>query len=86
MPLSEYERKLKALVDFARQNSGTSGARAIRSIVNDLEGNGPLGELLHSLDRDRFDQVIKLFVEFRNAGRKLPYNSIHASARHELGL
>lgn len=84
--MSEYTRKLEALVDWVRANPGTSGARAIRKIVMDLEGEGPIGELLHSVDQELFDRVIDLLVEFRNTGRSEPFNAIHSQARERLLL
>ena len=84
--MSEYTRKLDALVDWVRANPGTGGARAIRKVVMDLEGEGPIGELLFTLDQELFDQVIDLLVEFRNTGRSEPFNAIHVQARERLLL
>lgn len=84
--MSEYTRKLNALVDWVRANPGTGGARAIRKIVMDLEGEGPIGELLFTLDDQLFEQVIDVLVEFRDTGRSEPFNAIHSQARERLLL
>ena len=84
--MSEYTRKLDALVDWARANPGTGGARAIRKVVMDLEGEGPIGELLFSVDQELFDRVIDLLVEFRATGRSESFNAIHSQARERLLL
>jgi hypothetical protein len=47
----------------------------------DLEGNGPVGEMLHSLDRSNFDMVIDLLIEFRDSGRHERFNTLHRKAR-----
>ncbi len=78
--MSIYQEKLNAICDEIESMPGTSGARALRSIVMDLNGDGPVGELLHSLDHERFEQVIDLFLEFKRTGRRESFNAIHAKA------
>ncbi|MDN7880047.1 hypothetical protein [Burkholderia aenigmatica] len=82
--MSKYSDKLNAICDDAEALSGTGGARALRKIVMDLEGDGPIGELLHTLDQDRFNAVIDLLVEFKRSGRLEGFNALHASARARL--
>lgn len=76
-----YAEKLSNVVNTAKRLSGTAGGRALRKIINDLEGNGPIGELLFSLDKERFDMVIDLLQEFRRSGRYVAFNSLHSTAR-----
>lgn len=76
-----YEERLERIVSFVRKNSGTAGSRALAKIVRDLEGDGPIGELMFSLDQEFFNEVIALLVEFRVSGRYLAFNSIHSNAR-----
>lgn len=82
--MSLYQDKLNAICADIESMPGTSGARALRSIVMDLEGNGPVGELLHSLDQKLFEKAIDLFLEFKRTGRRESYNAIHAAARVRL--
>jgi hypothetical protein len=79
--MSEYERKLAELIEWARLNPGTAGARTIRKIVFDLEGEGPVGAILHSIDSALFGKVIEVLVEFRKTGKNESFNSIHRAAR-----
>lgn len=82
--MSEYERRLDELVDWARSNPGTAGARTIRKVVFDLEADGPVGEMLFSVDEELFLKIIELLVEFRRSGRGQSFNSIHRAARDRL--
>lgn len=82
--MSVYEAKLTKICESIESMPGTGGARALRSIVMDLEGNGPVGELLHTLDQNYFEMVIDLFQEFRSSGRYESFNSIHREARERL--
>lgn len=79
--MSLYQEKLNAICADIESIPGTGGARALRSIVMDLNGDGPVGELLHTLDQERFEQVIDLFLEFKRTGRRESFNAIHATAR-----
>lgn len=79
--MSAYETKLNDICNAIKSMPGTGGERALRAIIMDLEGNGPVGELLHTLDQSYFKMVIDLFLEFRNTGRYEAFNSIHSSAR-----
>lgn len=79
--MSIYQEKLNAICADIESMPGTGGARALRSIVMDLNSNGPVGELLHSLDQERFEKVIDLFIEFKRTGRRESFNAIHAAAR-----
>ncbi len=79
--MSAYESKLNNILDAIKSMPGTGGERALQAIVMDLEGNGPVGELLHTLDQNYFMMVIDLFQEFRSTGRYEAFNSIHCSAR-----
>lgn len=82
--MTTYINKLDALCAWAEAHPGCGGTRAIRKIVMDLEGEGPIGELLHTLDAKLFSQVLDLFVEFRRSGRNQSFNSIHRAARQRL--
>ena len=82
--MSTYSDKLNAICDDAERLTGTGGGRALRKIVMDLGGDGPIGELLHTLDQDRFNAVIALLVEFKQTGRLEGFNALHANARARL--
>lgn len=82
--MSTYESKLNNICDKIKSMSGTAGARALRAIVMDLEGDGPIGEMLHSLDAKNFEMAIVL-QEFKRTGRYEHFNTIHAQARERLG-
>lgn len=76
-----YAQKLEKVVSAARQIPGTSGARALKKIITDLEGKGPVGELMFSLDQHYFDMVVDLLQEFRRTGKYMAFNSLHSTAR-----
>ncbi len=82
--MSAYTDKLNALCNWALTHPGCGSTRAIEKIVMDLEGDGPVGELLHTLDATLFAQVLDLFVEFKATGRSEAFNSIHGAARGRL--
>jgi hypothetical protein len=79
--MSKYSDKLFALCDEADRLTGTGGGRALRKIIMDLESDGPIGELMFTLDDKRFNQVIELLVEFRHSGRHERFNALHEEAR-----
>lgn len=79
--MTTYGEQLNALCKWAEAHPGCGGARAIEKIVMDLEGTGPVGELLHTLDMKLFRQVLDLFAEFKRTGRNEAFNTIHRSAR-----
>lgn len=76
-----YAQKLEKVVNAARQIPGTSGARALKKIITDLEGKGPVDELMFSLDQHYFDMVVDLLQEFRRTGKYMAFNSLHSTAR-----
>jgi hypothetical protein len=82
--MGPYERKLNELVALTNSLEGTSGSRALRAIIKDLSGHGPISELLYTLDRQKFDKVIELLVEFRDRGRNEPFNDLHEQAVQRL--
>lgn len=82
--MSTYTDKLDELCNWALSNPGTAGARAIRKVITDLEGDGPVGEIMHSVDSELFTKIIGLLVEFRRTGCREPFNSIHHKARKRL--
>lgn len=84
--MSAYTDKLDDLCKFAQENPGTAGARAIRKVVADLEGDGPIGDTLHSVDNELFTKIIGVLIEFRKSGCREGFNSIHADARERLEL
>lgn len=84
--MSDYTDKLDELCKWANENPGTAGARTIRKVVRDLEGDGPIGDTLHSVDANLFNKIIDLLIEFRQSGRLEAFNSIHANARARLGI
>jgi hypothetical protein len=78
--MGPYERKLNELVAVTNSLQGTGGSRALKAIIKDLNGHGPISELLYTLDRENFDRVIDLLVEFRDRGRNEPFNELHEQA------
>lgn len=82
--MSIYEDKLDNICAVIEKVSGTAGERALKKIIMDLEGDGPIGELLHSLDENNFKSVIDLLIEFRVSGRREAFNSIHFKARERI--
>ncbi|MBK4737862.1 hypothetical protein [Noviherbaspirillum pedocola] len=78
--MGPYERKLNELVAVTNSLQGTGGSRALKAIIKDLNGHGPISELLYTLDRENFDRVIDLLVEFRNRGREEAFNDLHEEA------
>jgi hypothetical protein len=82
--MSKYSEKLDAVVKDAVALYGTGGGRALHKIIMDLEGQGPIGELLHTLDQERFNRVIDLLVEFRRSGRLEGFNALHDAARQRI--
>jgi hypothetical protein len=78
--MGPYERKLNELVAVTNSLQGTGGSRALKTIIKDLSGHGPISELLYTLDRQNFDRVIDLMVEFRNRGREEAFNDLHEQA------
>ena len=79
-----YGELLAEVVAMAQAIPGTGGHRALRKIVFDLEGDGALGELLHTLDTPRYLQVMEMLREFRISGIAEPFNRLHAEARQAL--
>ncbi|MDO8292217.1 MAG: hypothetical protein Q7T29_05070 [Gallionella sp.] len=77
----DYATKLEKVVNAARRIPGTAGARALKKIITDLEGKGPIGELMFSLDQHHFGLVIDLLQEFRRTGKYMAFNSLHSTAR-----
>lgn len=80
----DYKQRLDALVEKSNSMSGTAGQRTLRKVILDLEGDGPIGDLLHSLDRELFMEVIELFLEFKRTGRRMAFNALHYDARNRL--
>ena len=80
----EYQQKLNKVVSVAKEMPGTAGARALKKIIMDLEGNGPIGELMFSLDDEHFNMVINLLQEFRRTGKNMAFNTLHSTARDEV--
>ena len=78
--MGPYQRKLNELVAVTNSLQGTGGSRALKAIIKDLSGHGPISELLYTLDRQNFDRVIDLLVEFRDHGRNEPFNDLHEQA------
>ncbi|MFZ2300772.1 MAG: hypothetical protein WAW10_02760 [Gallionella sp.] len=77
----DYATKLEKVINTAKQMPGTGGARALKKIITDLEGEGPIGELMFGLDKHHFDMVIDLLQEFRRTGKYMAFNSLHSTAR-----
>ncbi len=82
--MGPYEKKLNELVAITNSLEGTSGSRALKAIIKDLPGHGQISELLYTLDRQNFDRVIDLLVEFRDRGRNEPFNDLHEQAAQRL--
>jgi len=83
--MSIYQDKLDAVCSAIEAMPGTSGAAVLRSVVMDLEGKGPIGGMLFSLDAKHFAMVIDLLQEFRRSGREEGFNSLHSAARNRVG-
>lgn len=80
-----YAERLNRLVEKAKVIYGTSGYRALSKIIYDLEGDGPIGELMFTLDRQSWQEVMELLIEFRRTGRALPnFNTLHRKAKARL--
>jgi hypothetical protein len=82
--MGPYERKLSELVAITNSLEGAGSSRALKTIIKDLSGHGPISELLYTLDRQNFDRVIALLVEFRNRGKDEPFNDLHEQALERL--
>ncbi|EIM98718.1 hypothetical protein WQE_22683 [Paraburkholderia hospita] len=82
--MSKYSEKLDTVVKDAVALYGTGGGRALHKIIMDLEGQGPIGEPMFTLDQDRFNRVIDLLVEFRQSGKHEGFNALHAAARERI--
>jgi exopolyphosphatase/pppGpp-phosphohydrolase len=83
--MSKHSEKLDAVMKDAVVLYGTGGGgRALHKSIKDLEGQGPIGELLHTLDQERFNRVIDLLVEFRRSGRLEGFNALHDAARQRI--
>jgi hypothetical protein len=78
--MSKYSDKLDAAVGACLEHPGTSGQRALRSILLDLNGSGPVSELLHTLDDDKFILIMDLFSEFRRTGYREGFMRLHGAA------
>ena len=81
--MSKYSQQLFDLCDWVAANPGTSAARTITKVIMDLEGDGPIGGMLFSLDDRRFAQVVALLAEFRCTGREEAFNALHHTARQQ---
>ena len=79
-----YAQRLDALVIKANSMPGTSGQRALVKIIRDLTGDGPIGELLHTLDPLLAQEVFDLLQEFRVTGKGMRFNSLHDEAVEKL--
>ena len=82
--MCKYSQLLFDLCDWAAANPGTSATRPIWKVIMDLEGDGPIGGMLFSLDDRRFAQVVELLAEFRRTGRGEAFNSLHHTARQRI--
>lgn len=78
---SPYEMRLDAVLERYQLLRATGGGNALRKILLDLEGRGPIGALLFDLDDTGFQLVINLLLEFKKSGRSTPFNSLHENAR-----
>lgn len=78
---SPYEMKLNTVIKQYQLIRGTSGGDTLEKILLDLEGNGPIGGLLFTLDNHGFQLVIDMLVEFTKSGRSTAFNSLHEKAR-----
>ena len=82
--MGPYERKLNELVSLTNALDGTGGSRVLKAVISDLSGHGLISELLYTLDRQNFDRVIELLVDFRDHGRNEPFQAIHEKALKRL--
>lgn len=76
-----YDVQLAEIVAIAQSMPGTGGHRALTKIVRDLEGDGPISEMLFTLDRALFQRVINLLCEFKKTGSCMSFNALHAQAK-----
>ncbi|WP_194724049.1 hypothetical protein [Noviherbaspirillum malthae] len=81
-----YSELLVEASSAAQSIPVTGGYRALRKIIFDLEGDGPIEELLHALDTSRYLQGMELLRRFRMIGTSEPFNSPHANARQVSGI
>jgi len=81
-----YREKLNALCNWTLEHPDTPDAAVIRQVVADLDGDGPIGGMLHTLDHDLFTKVISMLIGFRRSAFTGPYQEVHAAAREALGV
>lgn len=82
--MSTYAQKLQAVCDEQKRLGDSSGGMTLKNIIMDLEGKGPIGGMLFSLDQENFAMVIDLLQEFRRTGRQTAFNNLHAAARKQV--
>ena len=82
--MSNYTDKLEQLVNIANSIPGTGGQRALRKIILDLGGSGPISELIYTLDEKNFRLAIELLMEFKRTGKRESFNQIHRDAADSL--
>lgn len=82
--MTNYQTLINQVLDVIDKGPDTSGGRTLRALVNDLEGPGAIGGIMHKLDSTNFELVINLLQEFRRSGRFEGFNSIHAQARNRI--
>lgn len=84
--MQRYAEKLNALCEWALEHPDAPGAAVIRQVVADLDGDGPIGGLLHTVDHDLFTKIISVLIGFRRSAYSGPYREVHAAARETLGF
>ena len=81
-----YKSKLKALCEWVDENPDSEQAEVIRKVIADLDGDGPIGGMLHKLDHDLFTKVTSTLIDFRRQAFMGPYREIHEEARQRVGV
>jgi hypothetical protein len=76
-----YSEKLFALIDEANALPDVEQTRAVKAIVYELDGEGVVGDMIHTLPGQTLERVVELIRFQRETGPLPEYAAIHARAR-----